>query len=346
MKKAIKLISLLIFFVVISCKDKGSQQYLDPDKFFSKDREVLKGVILEEPIWNNKLYSSIFHTQYGILCVTDIRDNNIQLLDPETGKLILKKGILGRGPLEVVNPFPSQYDYNTSTLLISDPQVCKAVQFRIGRDSILAYEEFATVRKSFMHLRNINDSVYLGVTFSDQFIGIYDRKGVVLDSVPYRPITGESINYKNHYYNLPIAFSPNKKYLVTAPSTVSKLELYEINDDYKLNQIWERTLFEYIYELSGDWYKTKPEQQLGFEKAYMTDNFIYVTAQERTALEYNKGIRKDYSTLLVYDYKGNLLRHVILDSSFGPFSVTPDDKFLYSLILKDDEYYIVKYSLK
>ena len=346
-----KILIATLLLTLLSCKNNSdSDGYLDPEKLFHSKRKTLIGEVLREPVWNDSFWSRLFHTQYGIITVSDINGQFIQLLDPETAEVLAYGGTRGRGPFEVINAGGWHYDYQTSTMYLGDAQLRKVVLFRIGPDSIEPYEEIK-VPRAYARAMRVDDSIFVGVNFApNQAVGLFNLDGEYLVEHLYRPVELEGMNFKNRYFTVSASLSPNRKYYAVSCSVFFNIRLYSISDR-NMDLVWEKISFPPPNNTRDNWIIYSKDTRVGSTNSCNTDNYIYILAENQNAEQHNKsadnGTRKyKLKNLLVYDYSGELVGNVILDHFICGIAVSDDDKYLYGLTEIEDEFYIVRYDLE
>ena len=107
-------------------------------------------------------------------------------------------------------------------------------------------------------------------------------------------------------------------------------------------------IFKPYYTFKNNWRWVIPDKNRGgFENLEVSDNYIYVTYYGIKSGDWEKQINRDFDeiTLLVFDFKGNLVKSILLDKNVFTYTVSKDDRILYGMIERPDRL-IVKYPLK
>ena len=124
------------------------------------------------------------------------------------------------------------------------------------------------------------------------------------------------------------------------------LSLYSYEND-KLKLLWTKMIFKPYYTFKNNWRWVIPDKNRGgFENLEVSDNYIYVTYYGIKSGDWEKQINRDFDeiTLLVFDFKGNLVKSILLYKNVFTYTETKDDRILYGMIERPDRL-IVKYKL-
>ena len=338
-----KKIILIINVFIVSCTSQH-EQYFDMKKLlFTKD--TIHGVFLHEIVVANNPVTRIFHTPYGLICCTNIENNVIQLLDISTGRQKATAGHIGRGPNEMLSTVGMGFDYGTNIFYCYDNIMKKIVKFEIGQDTI-CQKESISFEKAYTTLININDSVFVGLSFMpDQSFEILDHQALALFTIPYRIIDHQGLDYSSKYFNSGFSMSPSKRHIAVCDSHFPSIRLYTLNSK-SLELNWGKMLFKPEYTIENQWIKFKDSHPMGFKNIVLTDYYMYILAHNIVAQEYRdrNRVRQKFTNLIVLNYKGDIVKSLVLDRNFFGFTVTPDDRVLYAFV-DDPDTQIVRYQL-
>lgn len=346
MRNLIQLLFCSFFIITTGCSHNSEKEYLDSEQFYSLT-DTLRGEILATPIQSKSGSVRLYYTEYGLLACTKLDNNIFQLLDSTDASMITATGRRGRGPDEFLMAIGMQYDYLTNRFSVFDMYTQEMITYLVSADTISLIRK-VNLKKDMQSVQYINDSLLVFNNFyPHQKIGLMNAKRDVIYEQECNPLNDDRIKTTNAYHSIKLAVSPDKKYTVAVDGSFASIQVF-FNKPDTLELQWEKILFEpkYKFNSKNDWYIRDDDNSDGFSTLYLTSKYIYLKCSDRRVRDSRMGVpeSKHSSYILVMDYEGNIITKYLMDKFFVPFTVTPDDKYLYATIY-DPDFLVAKYSL-
>lgn len=271
---------------------------------------------------------------------------NISVTPPQ---LIIKYGTHGQGPNEFL--FPEAMKKNGNFVTIFDRSLLKMKAISL----IAPQKEMKTiplVNHLFVGFNNVicvDDSLYIGLTYWDKnrFAIISGDLLIPLD-IPYpndgivAPIRQKSLVYQGN-----LVKHPNKNKFVFASLYGKILEFYNLDVEKK-----DLSLFFSKNEIIPDYIPVEDTQEIfsNFTKKNITGylhittslDYVYVLFSGKTVKDRRKNLS---SHIEVYDWSGNHIRNIELDSEISAFCVDSNDTMIYGITYNETDSFLFYYDI-
>ena len=260
-------------------------------------------------------------------------------------KKVLEMGQVGQGSDDFLMPYSlsareensfSFYDVNRrrySTIHLNEDDDSWQVEHRFHSDSLVH-----------IHIQPIRDSLFLGIgMYKDYRFVLLDKHGVFqkgFGEIPYRDEEERKVEdmIRSEAYQGTLAVSPSGNKVAHVLIKGDMIYLYNIAENGELELISEqiKAYPDYRYD-SGALNQSSPMHHL---MACATDDYIYTLYSGRTYKEHkDKAFRSNL--IRVYDWQGELVKHLDLDVDVNQIAVTKDNRKIYAIADLPDPVLIV-----
>lgn len=341
MKKSNTLIICTLLF--LGCNSNNSVHHRNyPIELTNTD--MLHGQVLTTPVLS-KDPIGLFYSQYGLIAVPAFKEGVIQLIDTISGGIILTKYTRGKAPNELLNPMGMDYNPENSTFCIWDLGKQNVNLYKVTSND---FQLFRSINYSGINpsiIRNLNDSTDVILTsIPNQALLVHNKEGVQC-SIPYQILNEPGLNYFDYYYPSDIDVCTKSNLIFTADPYLPYISAYSYSDE-RISKLWDKMVFQPKYTIKKKWRYILDDSYIGFKCISVSNNFIYLTHYGITRVQWDQEVQKklDYIYLMIFDFDGNMVKHLILDQNVSYITVSPDDRVLYGLTEMPDRF-IVKYQL-
>lgn len=281
------------------------------------------------------------------MCATGSEKGVIELLDTIDGHAIYSRVKNGKGPQELISSLGQGFNEVTNEFSVLDISKTQINNYKISDTGLLLSSYIKYNNLYPQSIRNLSDSTTVMLTaMPNQSVLLLDKNGRIKDQVQYRLFDEAGLNYDRYFEPAVLDVSRKNKIIVVAANHLPSLSLYSYEID-KLKLLWTKMIFKPYYTFKNNWRWVIPDKNRGgFENLEVSDNYIYVTYYGIKSGDWEKQINRDFDeiTLLVFDFKGNLFKSILLDKNVFTYTVSKDDRILYGMIERPDRL-IVKYNL-
>lgn len=331
MCKTLPVVFLFILLANSCAGNKSTQGHLAPDKVFNI-KDTLKAEVMPHEIWGN-FVSKILYTEKGLICCTTTDGYIVQLIDPETGKLISSAGKIGRGPKEFLGPMVKDIDRISNTVYVFDVQRRELVPFTYsdGRIEQLPSIDYFDDPDCSGYVKINNNRWIILNNSHNGYLKLIDTLGNVLDSLPNAVLSEEVQNIK---FNTALKGSVDKSCIMLYEADLPIFRKYSIKKD-KLILDYRIEYLKPVFRLSNRGYVVDKKQMMGILGNYLTEKYHYMIHPGLSFEQFTHYTRQqttpDYIYVLVYDLDGNFKKSILLDRFFWSMTISDDDRYLYAI---------------
>ena len=332
----IRMKKLLLLFVVLFqiCQIKA-QEIVE----FKKDEfpisSIIEGRIIETDILSNPLEmngcdSLVFISNKKCSKVIDVLNLN-------TGKIVSKFGIIGRGPSEMISPFGFQVLENEKVILVKDHAQRKVFYYSIPK--ILGNCKDNFIRSISLNgmltkwAKQVNDTIYCSLIGHEK---LYDHACIPTEKPQDVSFFGKFPDIGHSYDPLVASnlfsvammdFSPDGIYMIEAYHDFNRIRVYEnrrhtvsISGDEYTNLSFGKQNGELI--LSRNNYDC-------YENVFCAkDYFIAVYCGKKYDLSVPF---RTFSDLYFFKYDGTPLKHLVLDHSINEIAIDTENQIIWGI---------------
>lgn len=276
----------------------------------------------------------------SILIVSDVRlgNNLFYVFNTSDGHFLKSGGMKGEGPGEVIIPDNSHLR-NDGILSYWDINKSKLVQYNVKHllcDS--AYVIEIPLERTRISYNSLLDVIDLNGTFiyngnTERHLGIYSSTNYVdapqLPNIPSMELCRAIMN--RGYWEA----SPDGHKLVRITYIGGIVQCYEIYGN-AIKEEWSKLFFPPVYKIVDGavpvWITWKQESQIGFENLYVTNRYIYLLLNGKTARD------KPFSNeVLVMDWNGTIVNKYQLNCFVKSIAVDEKNEIMYAITCGLDE---------
>ena len=328
---------LLLIFLVSSCNYSNNSienaHHISHNKIHIRNNYIGKG-------------GPIILINHKLIGIDFSMDTCFYILDT-TSYNLTRLGTRGQGPKEFISPVSLEY-LDSTTFGSYDIMSKKYNEIKLLSNNNFKVEKFPKTPEHSLSFRTIkinnNKFIQLG-PYSQNMYLVTDSLGRKLNSIhefPYKNMDEKRIKNKLRAmaYQGKILSNPSKDKMIYTSSVGNIIHFYEIKDN-NLNILKkiETAYPDYITEEKGNGFGAplKPTNIISYIYVYATDNFAYFLYSGKTIKEFvNEGSMYYGDNLLVYDWKGNLVKSIKLDIPCQYFCVSNDDKKMWAITENPD----------
>lgn len=347
-----------------SCTNEVKSRYLDPKIVFGT-RDTLKGEVLPEAIWAKSTVeaSVLYSVDPWIISWTNIDGYVVQLHDIKSGKTIYHTGNIGRGPNEILFSFPVGVNLQDSTVYIVDAYGATIHPYKISDSTLVKHDLIKSQKYLFASnafFEATDSTFFFFHRMKDSFI-LSDKDFEILDSIPNKPVemndetfleqqTGmNKYGYKKMGFVAEMTLTPNGKRFIAYYFRFPVFNVYEVLSN-RIELVNRVEFFEPKYNTAQNIFTHESSQQIGITWMTVTNEYYYALISNYTIGEYEKPneLAQDVPYLMVFDKNGDFVRSFKFDRLLYSINVSPDNKYLYSVIDDYDEnreIHIIRYEL-
>lgn len=325
---------------------------LNSNKTTPKSQEL---VIKDSIKYINKCYYSAMIYDTLLVLLSDCDSNYFHVFNKYTLKPIIHFGRKGKGPEDFSTPFPFKTNsitklnhgeveyYNLNSPLIAKIDFNKA-NLEDGRSSYITSKIIDEELYANMELNKISENFIAGIELGspDGLFFIYDKRTKEKKWIEYLPKLEDIYNEFRLVYlgslcsNLTTLAFANKFFdqisFYNSDGIIFKKYSFSENEKPRLN-LYSKTI--------------EPSSKIYFAKSYGTNDHYYVS---RLNYSMDSVISNKFlpSSILQFDWQGNILNHYLLQTIPDCFCVDESSKILYAVerVKYNDEYiYIKRYNL-
>ena len=288
------------------------------------------------------------------------RSHAISIRNMATNSLIKKLAARGKGPGEVISPsFNSFYNSKERKFQLFEPNLKKLIEYEFEEEheyNINEYVFLSTPQNNGefnLDLFKVNDyfiSTGIGGKYEENRFAIFDKDRVLIDFLGGYPNLGEDL--KNEHvtqimaYAPVVAIKPDKTRLLYCTYIGGVLEIFDISKlPNQIKKIKERVLFPPVYFENIDSHghievRWDDNTIIGFEDAYVTDNYIY------TLLNGSLGENYKYPNIItVFDWNANPVSQYVLDVDIRSLAVDEKNEVIYAVTYTEEGNNLVRFDL-
>lgn len=341
------IILLAILFLLFSCRPYQADNEYSGSSKFDSHTDTLYGEYLPAKVISKGGANKVFISPYGLLTTADISRNILQIRDTASGKILKAQYNMGKGPEELIDYLGKGFNPDNNSFCVWDLGKRCINLYRVSDDGLSLIRSNRYSGFSINDVVNISDTTDMIITaIPNQQLLIYGNNGII-DLAPFGILDEPDLDYANNYFSCDIGVSRRDQILFVVGNSIPYLAAYSYANN-KLVKLWDMMLLEFSYILRNNWWIAYKNTNIGFRDMSVTDNYIYLTHYELNYEEYyynDKDKKMKEITLMVYDFKGNLIKTSLLDHNVSSISITPDDKTLYGITYEKGDH-IIKYKLK
>ena len=339
--KIVHFLYSLFLLVFISCHSTDRKEEV-PE--LSLQHEVFSG----EELMIGNIRTMALVSDSTLVFVNKQSDVLFQVVDCKS-KIWMELGSHGQGPDDFLMPTSLKgYSDNRFSFWDINRKRYSSVTFSLETSNVLFGHHF-TSDDSFLHYEILpiigNHFVSSGI-YENHRLMVLDEMGRIMKGfgeIPARDVHEENIsgNIRSEVYQGKMAVSPSGKKVVHALLRSDIISFYEVTSDGELQLTSENigSYPEYSYD-TGAMKLTAPIHHIDVSA---TEKYVYVLYSGR-----NYQNLKDRAFLSdrvdVYDWNGQLIKHLKLDVDIKLMCVTEDDRKIYAITYLPDPT-IVSFSL-
>ena len=346
------LIVITAFLLLSSC---AKSKYLDPAIVFGT-KEILKGEVIPEPIWAVDMTRStvIYGANPWIITWSYLNEYILQLHDMNSGSTVYHTGNIGRGPEEMIFPFPVGTNFQDSIIYINDIYGASIHPYKISDSTLIKLDvirsQYLFALRSFYKM---SDSTYFINSAANSSCMLLDTTFAVLDSIPIKPVEMNDETFHNKRivtgFDKGIKITPDNSRIIAYYPYFPILEISEITPENKISLTKRIEFFPVSYSTIQNEFTYDPSQQLGISQMTLSSDYYYALVQDYTFGEYEKIRTIDRKPfLMIFDRDLNFIKSYQFDRILYNITISSDNKYLYSLTDDHDDeknMYIIRYEL-
>ncbi len=348
--------ALCVSMLIVSSCDttgskKGARSY-DLSSFDAVDLSAIEPERVSPPEMILGMPFEICMVSDSILAFKDIRIGNRQLwlLNVNNGKSA-QTLYYGNGPKECLGV--SNIWKDNGYLFAGGFYDRKVLKIGINPDSLTSdIECIAEIPDDFLRVITLSDSclLYAPISIPDVRYLLARMDGSVIDTVGIfnlKDRVEEGLRPANHMFQMQMAFSPDKRYMVAPNIDWPMIEIYttvSFNETIVLEGPvkTDSRIIERVSASGMIGYPQKPGWSMFRGLTSCNDGFVvgFVGRELKNIEDYNKGPE----SLLLFDWEGNPTKKIDFGREIVDFTIDFKSMTLYALV-NDPEPMVVKYAL-
>ncbi len=275
---------------------------------------------------------------------------------------ISKFGMKGKAPCDFQFPFPYNTNttngYQNDTLIFYDMNlVCNKyinisnIIQKIGSISNNIRQEYVDEKLFYgKDLNIISNGKIIGTSINQQkgLFFIYDKKGKDIRWIDFHPSFSVDDRYKNSVYSCLVCANEKKGTVIVGYRHFDGVSFYTLNGELKKSIFFSQPK---LPELSHDFSGVSNDYPIFFSRIYGTSERCYLLRIGRGLNSILESSNADiHTTILEFDWNGNLLNQYYFKNLLSSFCVDEEDKFLYGVYSNEEEnepyVHLLKFKLK